>query len=1679
MRIPTLLASLMLPMSATEILYDAFESDGYGEWAVEGEAFGKSPTAASPAGLNGTVQNYANGYYVSSAHGGDASKGSLTSQKFTIQLPYIAFLISGGNHKDATAVQLLVDDEVVRTASGQNDLTMRPVVWSVEDLVGKEAHVRILDSSDGGWGIVNVDHLIFTDTDQPTFPETAVKDAPKKDGLVASPVLPGLTVPDGSVVTMFGDNKDFGLYSPTALSIDEQGHVYVAETHRFRYGVMDNRDHLYWLMDDIASQTTADRVAMHEKWQEKVPLADLTTVSEKIRVLIDSDGDGKADKTEIFADNFRDLLDGTAAGIMAFEGKVYFACIPNIWMLEDTDGDLKADERKVLQDGFGVRVSFSGHDLNGFALGPDGRIYTTIGDRGFSFTTKEGREYKFPGQGAILRFEPDGSQFEVVHMGLRNPKEIAFDQYGTGISVDNNSDQGDQARVVFMLEGADSGWRMGHQVLNSFHKTAGMDNRPINQWMQEEMWAPQNDKQPDFLVPPIANLTSGPSGLAYYPGTGYGLSSTDKFLICDYRGSAAASGIWSFGIEPKGPGFAVTDSAQFNWGVAATDVEWGYDGKVYVTDFVTGWESHDAGRVYTLAQKNDTNDVAEIMAAGFKELDIQRLADLLAHKDQRVRLRAQYEIAKRPESLAMFAGASNQRLNPLERLHGVWGLGMLARLEKSAPATDFLVDLLSSEDALVRGQVAQALGESPLPDAAPLIPLLADEFLRVRALAAIAIGRKKDQAALAGLIAMIAENHDVDPYLRHAGVMGLLGSSTPGYLGGLLRHESSAVRRAAVIALRRMGSDEVAGYLGDENLTIVDEAIRAIHDNEMENVRPAVAALLDDVTLGTPERPITRMMLRRLVHSAFRLGSKPNIIRVIKVAANPVLDLDERKEALRLLSIWATPHVVDQSTGKHSPLPERDPQIIKATLAENFGLLTKADEAILNDVMGLAMQYEIKDGALDSGFLTRIIRDDQSDGATRAGALKLFLKSSPADIDAVLAQAAASPDDTLANTALSLAAERDPAANLAALNGALKSDSSKRRQVAWGIIGGLPAEFAVPLLRDGLVDLAAGQGDPASNFDLLVAARTREEPAIKAALENYEKSLPADDPLAKYAPTLAGGDPDNGFKLFQSHGAAQCLRCHQYESGHAEGGNAGPKLTGVALRYDAHGLLKSLLQPSATITSGFGSAVLPLKNGTSKGGIIVAETETTIDLKEEEGVVWRINKADVTEFPEPISAMPPMGAILSEQELRDVIAWLLTLTKENVEKAPSYEVKPLSMTAPAEMSEAATTSKPQANQETLPTTNVSEEINIDPAVMELGKSQFPLCAACHGPEGAGVPNLGPPLANSEWVNGPAENLIRIQLRGLTGPITVDGTDYNFIAPMAAMGAGQPDENVAAVLTYVRNSFGNSAPAVTAEMVAKYKDELGKPFLTVADLVDPHSTAKAPAADAEIAKAPAEMPAEAPAADATPATTEAPAAEVAKTETPVAAATEGGSGIDPAVMALGKSQYLICGACHGADGTGAANIGPPFANSEWVTGPVDNLIGIQLRGLTGPITVAGKDYTFPAPMAAMGAGQPDENIAAVLTYIRNSFGNSAPAVTAEMVAEYKVKNSDILSQVPVPVLDVKDLLDPHQGISATGSSGPLATVPSGGLGAPGYGVAIVLLVFVLSLLGVFRMKIVNK
>lgn len=110
--------------------------------------------------------------------------------------------------------------------------------------------------------------------------------------------------------------------------------------------------------------------------------------------------------------------------------------------------------------------------------------------------------------------------------------------------------------------------------------------------------------------------------------------------------------------------------------------------------------------------------------------------------------------------------------------------------------------------------------------------------------------------------------------------------------------------------------------------------------------------------------------------------------------------------------------------------------------------------------------------------------------------------------------------------------------------------------------------------------------------------------------------------------------------------------------------------------------------------------------------------------------------------------------------------------------------------------------------------------------LNAGKTVYmTVCFVCHQPTGLGLPMVFPPLAKSPYANGAPERFAAMIMKGNAGPMTIEGKPFNNIMPPQE--AMLTDEKIAAVMTYVRNSFGNSAPAVTPDIVAaaraKYKD----------------------------------------------------------------------------------------------------------------------------------------------------------------------------------------------------------------------------------------------------------------
>jgi len=140
-----------------------FEGDDYGDWTVEGEAFGKGPARGTLPDQQAVSGFQGKGLVNTYLGGDDQLTGKLTSPEFTIDRRFITFLIGGGKFADKTCIDLLVDGKVVRTAVGDQTEVLKPRNWNVTDLAGKEARIEIVDQLTGPWGHVNIDQIELRD----------------------------------------------------------------------------------------------------------------------------------------------------------------------------------------------------------------------------------------------------------------------------------------------------------------------------------------------------------------------------------------------------------------------------------------------------------------------------------------------------------------------------------------------------------------------------------------------------------------------------------------------------------------------------------------------------------------------------------------------------------------------------------------------------------------------------------------------------------------------------------------------------------------------------------------------------------------------------------------------------------------------------------------------------------------------------------------------------------------------------------------------------------------------------------------------------------------------------------------------------------------------------------------------------------------------------------------------------------------------------------------------------------------------------------------------------------------------------------------------------------------------------------------------------------------------------
>lgn len=1048
------------------------------------------------------------------------------------------------------------------------------------------------------------------------------------------------------------------LANPVVFTIDAQGKIWVCESYRQEKGVTDNRGHdSKWLDRDLAAQTVEDRITYHKELLPDQGLS-YTKHDDLIRVLEDTNGDGTADKSWVFADHFNELEMGTGAGVLVNGDEVYYTCIPHLWSLKDFDGDGKSDFRKSVSQGYGVRVAFRGHDSHGLIVGPDGRLYFSIGDRGYSIVLPDGQRLHDPASGAVFRCELDGSNLEVFATGFRNPQELAFDDYGNLFTGDNNSDSGDKARWVYVAEGGDTGWRMNYQYMP--------DRGPFN---REKIWHPYHLEQPAFIVPPVTNISDGPSGLAYYPGTGLSEEYRGRFFLCDFRGASAVSGIRTFRSQPKGAFFELIDDEKPIWRILATDIDFGTDGHIYISDWINGWQGVNKGRIYRFSDPKYVNsdvvkEVQSLLANGLSETPIFRLIELLNHPDRRIRQLAQFELVDRKldDELKTLALSESPLLG---RLHALWGIGQRIRRDENTSLETAVVDLLESDQSELRAQAAKLVGDLRIDvESKKLTDMLGDVDQRARYFAAISLGKIKATNATSALLEMLKTNNGEDPALRHAAIMGLVGQDRFQLLGPADKNridlidfasktDSVEVRRALAVVFRRLQSPRVQEFFEFETHPLVlDEVARAIYDAPIGPAMSALAEQLDRAE-SMPEH-----LIRRALGAANFLGGKENATRIAALSANPKTPIALRREALAILGQWPNPTSRDRVIGAWREIGNRPATDAVTAITPIFETLLD-DEATRNHGIATATSLRLESAELP---LQRLFANPQTNEDTRMKVLLALAEIKASNLKELCQMAANDPSAKLRMAAREISSKQNfsRVGETEFWDEAFSSNDLRERQHAYQLLTSqqlVTAPNVLPIVERQLAKLVAGTIPETDRLDLTDAAIAWSgKGKVNTLLNQYIASFDQTDPVSKDRDTLVGGDGATGSEIFWNRTSVYCQRCHQIGD---RGGAVGPNLSDIGIKKDRKYLLESIVNPNKTIAENFETTVILDIDGNTIAGIVQKETDEFVQLIDAEAKIITIQKDNIEGRRKGESAMPvDLIKSLTRKDIRDLVEFL-------------------------------------------------------------------------------------------------------------------------------------------------------------------------------------------------------------------------------------------------------------------------------------------------------------------------------------------------------------------------------------------------------------------------------------
>ncbi|MHA3772320.1 PVC-type heme-binding CxxCH protein [Verrucomicrobiota bacterium sgz303538] len=945
--------------------------------------------------------------------------------------------------------------------------------------------------------------------------------------------------------------------------------------------------------------------------------------------LEDTDGDGKFDRSTVFADHMM-----FPEGAMWLDGSLYVAAPPSIWKLTDTDGDGVADQREEWYKG--GTLTGCANDLHGPYLGPDGWIYWCKGAFAEQTHERDGRPPMKDRAAHIFRCRRDGSRLEsVMSGGMDNPIEVAFTAEGEPIFTSTFLD----------LSGPGKRDGLGHAVLGG-------------------VFPKINDVTDDVtrtgpLLPAMTHFGPGaPSGLCRYRSDLLGGDFRDNLFATLFNLHKVTRHV----LEQNGATFRTRDSdfvVSNNSDFHPTDVLEDADGSLLVID-TGGWYKLCCP-TSQLAKPDVLGAIYRIRRVGAPAIKDPRGAKLdwaTMEADPLVQLLADSRpvvVQRAVERLVRMAPGAVPALRKLCNGPGpsapikqaLWALARIGSKE----ACIAMGETFLHKDPLIQQTAALAAGSARNSSAVQSLGMLVEHAAgtgapHVRRAAAEALARIREPRAVPALLEASGTAGD-DPFLEHAITFALIETGDASATSaGLATNKPSATRRAALIALNEMDGrhlqpEQIAELLNSSDDKLREAALWTL--GRRHDVGPVLAKFLP-TQLSTPNlsAPVAAQVEEMLVHAV----QVPEVQTLIgQVLRNG--EFQARGVALRAMSKIKPRDVPDAwLAGLVNLLENPKPELLGDSISAARALLSKKESPaqLIPPLLRLATTESLSPEArLDAlaavpsvpcaseerlfTFLcsqlqkapsvptrtlaaTVIARAKLGD-AQRENLAELLSQLGPAELTKLLPAYATSLPETLARRVIA-ALEQSPGLS------ALQPQT----------FGGVLAKFPTAVQPDGERLLAR------LNVDL-AQQRTR---------------------LEVIAAELPKGDVRRGQTVFNSAKAA-CSVCHAM--GYL-GGKLGPDLTSIGTVRSERDLLESIVFPSASFVRSYEPATVRLKSGEEIMGILRSEASDSVTLALAAGTEQRIARSEVAEVqPGTISLMPQgFDQILTRQELADLLAFL-------------------------------------------------------------------------------------------------------------------------------------------------------------------------------------------------------------------------------------------------------------------------------------------------------------------------------------------------------------------------------------------------------------------------------------